>query len=413
MAQGVKRYLMVLPQEQLPIPPDSFTDTFLLLPNKGFCADPVLALGTVQHYLNAAEVDDKMESSPDWLFGHINYDYGRASSNKLHFGICPFHFFCPEVILQKRDAKITALVHPLVNIGRAQMLIDMAYAPSPAQSHSPSRQLMPHISRDSYLNHVECLLEEIAYGNIYEANFCQLFLAEDVAIAPSAVFKAMQRFTPNPFSAFYRLGPHSAMIASPEQFLKRVENKLFSYPMKGTARRSNHPKVDNRLRNALQENPKERAENIMITDLVRNDLSKVSVAGTVIVDELCGVYTFPGVHQLISCVRGELKPDIKFSEILHATFPMGSMTGAPKVSAMKIIEREESFCRELFSGSVGYISPTGGFDLNVVIRSLFYNADTKMLSGATGGAITSRSRPESEYRESLTKGGFFQRCLKG
>ncbi len=146
-----------------------------------------------------------------------------------------------------------------------------------------------------------------------------------------------------------------------------------------------------------------RSENIMIVDLVRNDLSRTAVKGSVKVEELCQVYSFRQVHQLVSTVVSEVEKTTSPVDILKETFPMGSMTGAPKISAMKIIEEEEETKRGLYSGAVGYFSPTGDFDFNVVIRSILYNKENKYVSFSVGGAITSKSTPEKEYEECLLK----------
>ncbi|MGB2088637.1 MAG: chorismate-binding protein, partial [Psychroflexus salarius] len=162
------------------------------------------------------------------------------------------------------------------------------------------------------------------------------------------------------------------------------------------------------LINQLATDPKELAENIMIVDLVRNDLSKLATKASVKVDELCRIYTFEQVHQMISTISCELKPNIDFTSILEATFPMGSMTGAPKIEAMKLAEAYETTKRGLYSGSIGYITPNGDFDFNVVIRSLLYNAKRAYLSYMVGSAITDQSIPENEYQECLLKGKALQ-----
>ena len=190
---------------------------------------------------------------------------------------------------------------------------------------------------------------------------------------------------------------------SPERYIEKKDGRLRSQPIKGTAPRSNDPETDKQLKESLQQNEKERAENIMIVDLVRNDLSKIAQAKSVKVDELCQVYSFENVHQMISTISCIPKEDASFTDIIRATFPMGSMTGAPKLKAMEIIEQSEDFKRGLYSGSMGYISPNGDFDFNVVIRSLLFNELTKYLSCAVGGAITIQSIPEDEYQECLTK----------
>ncbi len=240
-------------------------------------------------------------------------------------------------------------------------------------------------------------------GDIYEVNFCQEFYDENADIDPFSVYQALKEISPVPFGAFYRLGDKYLMCASPERFLKKVDSKLISQPIKGTAKRGLTEEEDQAIINELQTNPKERAENIMITDLVRNDLSRSACKGTVNVDELCGVYTYPQVHQMISTISSELRDDIDPIDAIKMAWPMGSMTGAPKVSAMKIIEELECTKRSMYSGSIAYITPEKDFDFNVVIRSLLYDTNTKYLSCTFGGAITMQSKAESEYEECLLK----------
>jgi para-aminobenzoate synthetase component 1 len=173
--------------------------------------------------------------------------------------------------------------------------------------------------------------------------------------------------------------------------------------MKGTIKKSGDTNQNERLKSQLYQSEKERAENVMIVDLTRNDLSKVAIKGSVKVKELFGVYEFPQVFQMISTIEAQLKENITFSDIIKALFPMGSMTGAPKLSAIKIIDEVECFSRELFSGSVGYIDPQGDFDFNVVIRSILYNSDKNEAMIAAGGAITVQSIAIDEYNECLLK----------
>jgi para-aminobenzoate synthetase component 1 len=193
------------------------------------------------------------------------------------------------------------------------------------------------------------------------------------------------------------------LCASPERFIHRSGSKLISQPIKGTAKRGSTEQSDELSKNHLATSEKEKAENVMIVDLVRNDLSKFAVKGTVLVDELFGVYTFPRVHQMISTVSCEIKKAVTFTQILRSAFPMGSMTGAPKVSAMNIIEEFENFKRGLFSGTVGYIQPDGDFDFNVVIRSILYDSESRTIAIPAGGAITNKSIPEEEFDEMVLK----------
>jgi para-aminobenzoate synthetase component 1 len=202
------------------------------------------------------------------------------------------------------------------------------------------------------------------------------------------------------------------ICASPERFLKKTGNKIISQPMKGTARRDlQDAAMDEQLKQTLFLDAKERSENVMVVDLVRNDLSKICTDGTVQVDELFGVYTFPQVHQMVSTVSGELKADVSFSDIIDASFPMGSMTGAPKYRVMQLIDEYEPIGRGLFSGSVGYIDPEGNFDFNVIIRSIFYNSSTNTLSYYAGSAITFYSDAVKEWEECLLKAEAIKKVL--
>jgi len=269
----------------------------------------------------------------------------------------------------------------------------------------------PQLSKEAYLEKVNQLKGNIQRGDIYEVNFCQEFLAENVVVQSvwDTYFK-LNHLTQAPHSAFIGFDEFTVFCGSPERFIRKTGHRLISQPIKGTARRSAEPQEDELLKKALQNDPKERSENVMIVDLVRNDLSRLATKNSVVVDELCGAYTYETVHQLISTISCELRPEVSFSDILQATFPMGSMTGAPKIRAMELIEAHENFKRGLYSGSIGYIDPKGDFDFNVIIRTLIYNSEKKVLSCSVGSAITIQSDPEKEYEECLVK---VQRIMDG
>lgn len=277
--------------------------------------------------------------------------------------------------------------------------------------HPYDLDFQPTISKDEYLKNVVELKEHIQQGDIYEVNYCQEFLVEgvDINFSLDAYFK-LNNITKAPFSSYLQFDDYTIFCGSPERYLKKLGDNLISQPIKGTAKRNPNKEEDEKLKAELLTDPKERAENVMIVDLVRNDLSKIATRNSVEVDELFGIYSFETVHQMISTVSCKLKEDTKFTDVLNATFPMGSMTGAPKMSAMKLIEKHEAFKRGIYSGSIGYIDPEGDFDFNVVIRSLFYNKKKKMMTCDVGGAITIQSDPEKEYEECLTK---VQRILDG
>ncbi len=270
--------------------------------------------------------------------------------------------------------------------------------------HTNHFEFKPRIDKETYLKQVAKLKNHIQLGNIYEVNFCQEYYAENVELdyALDAYFK-LNSITKAPFSTFFQMNEFTALCGSPERFLKKTGSKLISEPIKGTSKRGKTKEEDALLKQKLYENPKERAENIMIVDLVRNDLSKIAKSDSVHVDELCGIYSFETVHQMISTISCEVDETIRFTEILKATFPMASMTGVPKIRAMELIDEHENFKRGLYSGTIGYIKPNGDFDFNVVIRSLLYNREKKYLSCSVGSAITDLSVAEDEYEECLVK----------
>lgn len=254
-----------------------------------------------------------------------------------------------------------------------------------------------------YLLNVAKIKEHIQQGNIYEMNYCIEFYSEGVEINPKETYEKLISISPTPHQCYLEYEGIHLLCASPERFLKKEGNRLISQPIKGTAPRGKTPEEDSFLKSQLKNSSKNISENTMIVDLVRNDFSKIAKKGTVKVDELCEVYTFPQVHQMISTVSCELRDGVTFEEIIHATFPMGSMTGAPKVRAMQLIEEFETTKRGLYSGTVGTIEENGDFDLNVVIRSILYNEKNKYLSFMVGGAITIESDPEEEWNECLLK----------
>lgn len=345
------------------------------------------------------ELDQFKKETRDWIFGHLSYDLkneieGLTSANKDNIGFEDYYFFVPEFVFILSKDSITIGADKAVN---TQTVFNAIASIIPIEKSFPKPALKSNFPKEEYLETVTKLQQHILRGDCYEICFCQEFFAEDVVIDPLTVFKKLSDISPNPFSAFYKADERYLMCASPERFLKKTNRTIFSQPIKGTSKRSKV--ADEEEKHLLKSNEKERAENIMIVDLVRNDLSKICVEGSVFVKEFLGIYSFPQVHQMISTIEGTLAENIDLSRILQATFPMGSMTGAPKRSVLELIEKYEKSKRGLFSGSVGYISPEGDFDFNVVIRSILYNEKYAYLSIPVGSAITWKSEPESEFEE--------------
>lgn len=312
------------------------------------------------------------------------------------------HFFEPEIWLEWQHH--TLEVHTSSAVSTPAEVVAQILAARPPASPIPGplafQARMPKVE---YLAAVESIREDILNGEVYELNLCQEFYAENVALDPVTVFLRLQEASPTPFAGFYRWQDRYLLCASPERFLRRQGSTLLSQPIKGTIRRGATPEADQQQRLTLLHDEKERAENLMIVDLVRNDLARVAETGSVQVPELFGLYSFRHVWQMISTVQATARPDLGLVDALRAAFPMGSMTGAPKIRAMQLIEHYERTRRGLYSGSIGYVLPSGDFDFNVVIRSLQYRQETGYLSFQVGSAITYDSVPEREYEECLLK----------
>lgn len=345
------------------------------------------------------------QDNTKWLLGFLTYDLKNkiedlSSSNTDHLQWPSLFFFEPEILVTLQNLVIT--IQTKTNSQTAESIFGLLLdSPAKTQPQQPKLQLEARMSSDEYCEKFHQIQTHIKKGNIYETNFCQEFF-QTKKIDPFNYYHFLCRITPSPFSTFFRHFSNYLISASPERFLKKTGSRIISQPIKGTAGRGKSTEEDEKILKDLLANPKERSENIMIVDLVRNDLSRISKANSVHVDELCEIYSFPKVHQLISTISCEIENQ-NFGEIISATFPMGSMTGAPKVEAMKIAEDLELTKRGLYSGAVGYITPGMNFDFNVVIRSLQYQAETNYLSYLVGSAITSLSDPDLEYEECLLK----------
>ena len=347
------------------------------------------------------------QQTKDWLFGYLSYDVKNdvedLHSNNfdgLHFP--DLFFFQPKKLFLLKGNQLEVLYLQLCDDEIESDLIDIE---NNCQLSIINCQLsiQQRISKESYIAKVNQMLEHIHRGDIYEANFCMEFYAENAIIEPVKIYQKLNAISKPPFAIFFKNNEQYLLCASPERYLRKEGNKVISQPIKGTAKRFSDLVLDENSKTELETNPKERSENIMIVDLVRNDLSHTAIKGSVEVEELCGIYTFEQVHQMISTVVSNVSTTTSPVEILRTTFPMGSMTGAPKISAMKIIEELEETKRGLYSGAVGYFSPENDFDFNVVIRSILYNAATNYVSFSVGSAITSQSNPEQEYEECLLK----------
>lgn len=343
------------------------------------------------------------QQHPSWLFGYFSYDLKNelenlhsANPDKLNFPI--IYFFEPLHLLffNQQGNLLNQLDHTILQE------IEQTEIKNFERQHT-KKEIYCNFSKENYLQTVEFVRSHIREGDVYELNLCIDFFIENISLEPISTYFELVKRSPMPFSAFLKVGDKFALCASPERFLKKQQQQLISQPIKGTVRRGKTHEEDEALKNYLRTSEKERAENMMIVDLVRNDLARSAKIGSTHASEIFGIYSFEQVSQMISTVKAELHKDYTWADAIANAFPMGSMTGAPKLKAMQLIENYEKNKRGLYSGAIGYITPEGDFDLNVVIRSLFYDSIQHYASFQVGGAITYDSIPENEWEECVLK----------
>lgn len=384
--------------------------------NEGF-----LALDTLSHleteYTNAFEqLSTYIDGIKDYAFGFLGYDLKndveKLSSNNIDETHFPdLYFFQPKKLIEIKKEGIVfrypkELAHEIDSDWEAIQNTKATTTPKNSLS------IESRIDKETYIRQVKKALEEIHLGNVYELNFCQEFYAKNAVIDPINTYQKLNTISKTPFASFLKKDDLFLLSASPERFLQKTGNRLISEPIKGTARRHHsNAEKDEAQKLALKSNTKEIAENVMIVDLVRNDLSHIAQKSSVKVDELCEIYSFKQVHQMISSISCELKENIHPVNAIKACYPMGSMTGAPKYAAMKLIEDLEASKRGIYSGAVGYFTPEQDFDFNVVIRSIVYNASQQYVSFSVGSAITAKADPEKEYEECLLKAKAMRKVL--
>ncbi|UZO80017.1 aminodeoxychorismate synthase component I [Aquimarina sp. ERC-38] len=368
------------------------------------------------------KLNEYQQQTADWIFGYLSYDLKNdvenlTSKNPDYIGFPELYFFQPKRLFLIRKDKVEVLylnmVSDEVEADWKEILQTRTKTSAVSKTSGNSNiRIKLRMSKNAYREKVKTILDHIHRGDIYEANFCQEFYAEHSEIDPIQSYFYLNNISQPPFATFLKLDQLYLLSASPERYIKKSGIQVTSQPIKGTAKRSKDLEKDRRLKMSLKNDAKEQSENIMIVDLVRNDLSKIANTGSVSVEELCGLYTFKQVHQMVSTVSAQVNADQLPVSILRATFPMGSMTGAPKIKAMQIIEAYEISKRGLYSGSVGYFDPKGNFDFNVVIRSILYNQKTKYISTMVGSAITAKSNSGKEYEECLLKAKAMREALE-
>ena len=398
-------------------------DVFCCLDSNDF-ADPyskfdcLIAVG-VKDQLEAnagtafGSLEEFCSQNPGWITGFFGYDLKNeteqlSSVNADHVHFPDLYFFAPQSLILIKGNKIEIIADDPHGV----LLAIGSQIDKPAKTQN-AVTISSRFNKDEYLKTVGDIKEHIVRGDIYVTNFCQEFYAGNAILDPLQVFETLNEISPAPFAAFLKWKDHYVISASPERFLAKRGNKLVSQPIKGTARRGKDMAEDEAIKQELRDQTKEQQENVMIVDLVRNDLTRSAKQGTVRTEELLGIYTFKQVHQMISTVVSEIDENVSPVTAIKKAFPMGSMTGAPKISAMQLMEQYERTKRGVYSGAIGYFSPDGDFDFNVVIRTLLYNQSNKYLSFQAGSAITFHADAEKEYEECLLKVKAIREVLGG
>ena len=343
----------------------------------------------------------------DWWFGHLAYEYkdrleGLTSRHRDAFHWPIAHWFRPKWVLEWSAGRMQLHVHESER-SEAMAWIEEMRSSVGIPGKAPRIEWSCGVTREEYLDGARALLQRIQRGDIYEVNYCIAHFARANGFDPGAAFNALLERTQAPFAGFMRLGQRYALCCSPERFLRIQAARMMGEPMKGTRPRAADAEEDRRLAIELVNDPKERSENVMAVDVMRNDLSRTSIPGTVRVPELFGLRTHPRVHQLVSIIEAERRSDASPFDAVRAAFPPASMTGAPKVSAMRQIDQQEQQARGLYSGTLGFFAPDGTADLNVVIRTLLFDAVSGRLSIPTGSALTALCDPAAEWEECLVK----------
>lgn len=361
----------------------------------------VLAVG-VKEWITTPAFDEE-GCAKDWTFGTLRYEWKNVLAGGDGTDADNVTWWIPRFVLEWHGT--TALLHVSGNDEKhARAWVEHAFERgSIRQKEAPSIEWIPQTNKQSYVDRVQRLLKHIQRGDIYEVNYCTTRTAHASDFDPFAAFGTLLAGSQAPFAAFHRNGNRFALCASPERYLSFDHRRVVGEPMKGTRPRYVDASADRRSAEELAADAKERSENIMALDVMRHDLSRIAASRSVRVDELCAVRSYPGVHQMVSTVSAEMRMGVTPMQVMRASFPMASMTGAPKIRAMELIEEVEDAPRGSFSGSLGFFAPDGTGDFNVVIRTVLFDASTGMLSLTTGSAITAQCDPESEYEECQVK----------
>ena len=354
------------------------------------------------------KLDNYIKKVDDWIFGFISYDLkdeieGFKSKNLKYFDVPNLSFFQPSTIWVFDGVELKALYFDEKELFDVWNEINKIHISCDSIKSNPNVELKGRLSKEEYIKKIKNIKKRIKMGDTYELNFCFDFFNDNTKINPENTFKKLNKLTESPMSVYYKDHHLHVLSSSPERFIKRNKKTIISQPIKGTKKRGKNIDEDVFLINSLKNSIKEKSENHMIVDLVRNDFSRIAKKGSVKVTELSKINTYKNIHQMVSTIEAQIENDMFFSTILKSTFPMGSMTGAPKIKTMKIIDELEETSRGIYSGAIGYIDPNKNFDFNVVIRTIIYDDKLSKISVNVGSGITFKSDPKDEYEECLTK----------
>ena len=354
------------------------------------------------------KLDNYIKQVDDWIFGFVSYDLkdeieGFSSKNLKYFDVPNLSFFQPSIIWVFDGVELKALYFDEKELFDVWNEINKIHISCDSNKSNPNVELKGRLSKEEYIKKIKNIKKRIKMGDTYELNFCFDFFNDNTKINPENTFKKLNKLTESPMSVYYKDHHLHVLSSSPERFIKRNKKTIISQPIKGTKKRGKNIDEDVFMINSLKNSIKEKSENHMIVDLVRNDFSRIAKKGSVKVTELSKINTYKNIHQMVSTIEAQIENDMFFSTILKSTFPMGSMTGAPKIKTMKIIDELEETSRGIYSGAIGYIDPNKNFDFNVVIRTIIYDDKLSKISVNVGSGITFKSDPKDEYEECLTK----------
>ena len=356
----------------------------------------LVAYGAEQYWDKYEFFEKEIDDVHDWVFGILGYDVKNnfeelKSENKAIIETPEVSFFIPEILITVDKMENVSIVKGTLSAD----FWNQKSSKSALEVDKPTSS----VSKEYYLKKINEIHELIRCGEVYELNYCVPYSHSFTAFDPISFHLDLLEKSPVPMGSYYNVGHLHLCGASMERYLMKNKSKVLSQPIKGTIRKGISAQEDAELVKQLELSEKDRAENVMIVDLVRNDLARISESGSVNVDELFGIYSYLQVHQMISTVSATLKDDTSIAKIVRSTFPMGSMTGAPKIAAMEYIEDLEDFKRGWYSGSIGYIDPERNMDFNVIIRSVICDEEQQVINYNAGGAITIDSDPEEEWKE--------------